>query len=188
MAWKRESTDIPLQWRSSKSSNTRERGSNRVNNLSPKFRRDLLQLGCGDLESGNWTPFCSRREEYRGGVCVCVCVCVSLPRLGHRPQELTRPSPRPPQLSPCQNKAAADSAGPACPAASANVATPEARRPHLDPQLRGDWVPRAGMETGWRETRVLKLSSSARRAGLSPCQILFTPREAGDSTKQVIIQ
>lgn len=72
MAWKRESTDIPLQWRSSKSSNTRERGSNRVNNLSPKFRRDLLQLGCGDLESGNWTPFCSRREEYRGGVCVCV--------------------------------------------------------------------------------------------------------------------
>ena len=106
-------------------------------------------------------------------------MCVSLPRFSHRPQELTRPSPRPPQLSPCQNKAAADSAGPACPAASGSAPTPGARRPHLDPQLRGGGVPGAGVERGWPETRVLKLSSSARRAGPSPCQILFTPREAG---------
>lgn len=78
---------------------------------------------------------------------------MSLPRLGHRPQELTRPSPRPPQLSPCQNKAAADSAGPACPAASGNPPTPGARRPHLDLQLRGNGVPRAGMERGRQETQ-----------------------------------
>lgn len=150
-----------------------ERGSSRINNLYIKIQK--VALAAWLWESGIWEldPVCSRRERYMGGVSV------SLPRLSHRPQELTRPSPRPPQLSPCQNKAAADSAGPACPAASGKPPTPGARRPHLDLQLRGNRVPRAGMERGWQERRVLNLGSGARCAGLSPCQILFTPRAAG---------
>lgn len=54
---------------------------------------------------------------------------VSLPGLSHRPQELTRPSPRPSQLSPCQNKATADSAGPGCPAAARGQPPPRSPAP-----------------------------------------------------------
>lgn len=98
---------------------------------------------------------------------------MALPRLTHRPQELTRPSPRPPQLSPCQNKAAADSAGPGRPAAPGHPPAAGARRPQLDLQRGDSGAPRAGTERGRKATCVLE------RAGLSPCQILFTPRAAG---------
>lgn len=150
-----------------------ERGSSRVHYLYTQIQTWPLRLGPGNLESGNLTP-CAACESIRGR-----CARVSLPRLSHRPQELTRPSPRPPQLSPCQNKAAADRAGPGGPAASGHPPTAGAGRPHLDVQRRDARVLGAGMERGGRDTGVLNPSSSARRAGLSPCQILLTPRAAG---------
>jgi hypothetical protein len=89
---------------------------------TPKFRSATARQD--EVRTWEPDPVC-RQEEYTGGVLVCVSV--PLPRLSHRPQELTRPSPRPPQLSPCQNKATADSAGPVCPAASGNPATSGAK-------------------------------------------------------------
>lgn len=72
-----------------------------------------VEGGGENADAGNLTPFAVGGSSNAGGVSEC-----AFPGPSDQPPKLTRPSPRPLLLSPCQNKAAACGLGSGAPSTS----------------------------------------------------------------------